>query len=64
MDYPQIMTHELGHYLNLPHIADSPDQVETNVMNWMVFPDSTQLETAQCNAARASAQSDWKAMLR
>ena len=58
-NYPNIIAHELGHYLNLDHVADN-----SNVMDAIIYPTSTSLDQGQCDAARATAQGLWKAMLR
>lgn len=58
-DYPQIVAHELGHYLGLDHVADPAD-----VMDAIIYPDSTQLTPDQCELARSTATSFWSNMLR
>jgi hypothetical protein len=58
-DYPQIWAHEIGHYLSLDHAGDA-----MNVMSAIIYPNSTQLTSSQCDAARASATRDWAPMLR
>jgi hypothetical protein len=58
-DYPQIVAHELGHYLGLDHVDDPAD-----VMDAIIYPDSTQLSQDQCDLARATAQDFWANMLR
>jgi hypothetical protein len=57
--YPNIIAHELGHYLNLDHIADS-----TEVMNAVIYTSSTQLTSSQCSTARSAAINYWASMLR
>lgn len=58
-DYGQIIAHELGHYLNLGHVSDT-----SNVMNPVIYPTSTALNSNQCDAARAAAKSFWGKMFR
>lgn len=58
-DYGNIYAHELGHYLNLPHVSDSSD-----VMNAVIYGSSTKLTTSQCATARNTAISYWTKMLR
>ena len=58
-DYPQIVAHELGHYLGLDHVADN-----SNVMDAIIYPDSVQLTQDQCNLAQQTAQKYWKTMMR
>ena len=54
-----LIAHELGHYLNLVHVAD-----EYDVMNPTVYENSLNLTTDQCSMARATAISFWGAALR
>lgn len=54
-----LIAHELGHYLNLVHVAD-----EYDVMNPVVYANSLNLTDDQCSEARATAISFWGAMLR
>ena len=56
---PEIQAHELGHYLGLDHMNDM-----TNLMNAVIYPAPAMLTAAQCQTARAVAQSDWRLMLR
>ncbi len=63
-DYPQILAHEFGHYMGLSHIADSPNDVADNVMNWRLFSYSTHLTEDQCAKARAAVMEYWWPMLR
>ncbi len=58
-NYPNIIAHELGHYLNLSHVSDTSD-----VMNPVIYQGSTQLTTNQCEMARSAASYYWKTMLR
>jgi hypothetical protein len=57
--FPNIVAHELGHYLNLDHVSDTSD-----VMSPIIYSSSTSLTQAQCTAARAAATHYWSAMLR
>ncbi len=57
--YPNIIAHELGHYLNLGHASDT-----SNVMNPIIYSNSTQLDSSQCASARAAASYWWVDMLR
>lgn len=57
--YPNIIAHELGHYLSLPHYGDSSD-----LMNPIIYDNSTHLYEDQCEAARSAAISYWQRMLR
>ena len=57
--FGNIIAHELGHYLNLDHMADTSD-----VMNAEIYQGSTRLTTSQCSAAKAAATSYWTAMQR
>jgi hypothetical protein len=57
--YPNIIAHELGHYLNLGHVSDS-----ANVMNPIIYSNSTRVDPSQCEAARAAATYWWTNMIR
>lgn len=57
--YGPIFAHELGHYLNLEHVADS-----TDVMNPVIYTTSTKLTAGQCGIARATASGFWSAVTR
>lgn len=59
VNYPNIVAHELGHYLGLDHY-----DVTTNVMDTLIYPNSSQLESWQCDTARGVATGTWSAMLR
>jgi hypothetical protein len=63
-NFPNIIGHELGHYLGLPHIAESPSSVTDNLMNWLIYPQSTQISPDQCQIAQDTARGIWSAMLR
>jgi hypothetical protein len=57
--YPNIIAHELGHYLNLGHVSDT-----SNVMNPIIYSNSTQLNSSQCDSSRAAAKYWWINMIR
>lgn len=57
--YPNIIAHELGHYLNLLHVSDT-----RALMNPVIYTSSTTLYSSQCNTARATAKRFWSRMLR
>ncbi|MCM2279461.1 MAG: matrixin family metalloprotease [Oligoflexia bacterium] len=57
--YPNIIAHELGHYLGLDHVSDTGD-----VMSPVIYASSTALTDGQCGAARDTAVSNWTRMLR
>jgi hypothetical protein len=57
--YPNIIAHELGHYMNLPHVSDISD-----LMNSIIYPGSASLTPDQCETARAVATTYWSKMLR
>jgi hypothetical protein len=58
-DFPNIIAHELGHYMNLPHVSDTSD-----LMNPIIYPTSGSLTADQCETARSAATSYWSKMLR
>lgn len=58
-DYPNILAHELGHYLGLDHEGDT-----TNLLSTIIYPNSTGLSESQCNTMRATADQFWGAMKR
>ena len=58
-NYPNIIAHELGHYLNLDHIDDT-----SNLMNPVIYTGSKSLDSSQCNTARSAANYFWTSMLR
>jgi hypothetical protein len=58
-DYPFLIAHELGHYLNLLHVSDYLD-----LMNPLVYSDSVSLSASQCSGAEAAIQAYWTVMLR
>jgi hypothetical protein len=57
--YPNIIAHELGHYLGLDHYDSRP-----NVMNTLIAANSTPLTEVQCAQARAAIADHWGAMQR
>ncbi len=57
---PEILGHELGHYMNLDHPVEAPKEVRSNLMNWRVYTDSHTLTAKQCNAARESVALSWQ----
>jgi hypothetical protein len=57
--YPQILAHELGHYLSLDHKNDV-----NSLMNPVVARQSVELSRQECKAARWAAQSYWRGMMR
>lgn len=57
--FANIIGHELGHYLNLLHVTDS-----TDLLNPIIYSNSTRLNQDQCNTARAAASFFWSKMYR
>ncbi len=57
--FGNIIAHELGHYLSLAHVGDASD-----LMNPIIYENSTQLASWQCTNARAAVQSYWQRMVR
>jgi len=57
--YSNIIAHELGHYLNLDHYSSIAD-----LMNPIIYSNSTDLTDAQCTEARRAARYYWPKMLR
>lgn len=57
--FSNIIAHELGHYLNLDHVSDEGD-----LMNPVIYDNSTTLTAYQCSAARDAAQNYWRDMIR
>ncbi|MBC7691954.1 MAG: hypothetical protein H7222_09300 [Methylotenera sp.] len=55
---PNIIAHELGHYLSLDHVSDSED-----LMNPLIYSDSTKLTRSQCASARWAAKAFWAKVL-
>lgn len=54
-----IIAHELGHYLSLVHVAD-----EFDLMNPIVYDDSTVITPTECSSSRAAAAFFWPQMYR
>ncbi len=52
---PNLIAHELGHYLGLSHVDDWSD-----LMNPVVAPSSRRLTREQCRRARGVARSEWE----
>lgn len=50
-DNAPLVAHELGHYLNLDHVQNPSD-----MMNPVIYPESTQIESWQCDQMRDAAQ--------
>ncbi len=57
--FSNIIAHEIGHYLDLLHVDDAGD-----LLNPVIYPESTALSAEQCETARSTALSSWKKMLR
>ena len=57
--YPNLIAHELGHYVNLDHSSDA-----SNLMSPIIYTTSTGLTAGQCSAARDALNSFWPRMLR
>ncbi len=53
--FPNIIAHELGHYLNLEHVTDT-----TDVMNPVIYASSTKLYDEQSRTARLAAENFWR----
>ena len=58
-NFPNIVAHALGHYLNLDQVND-----RTDVMNPVIDSGSTRLTRTQCNTARSAANYFWTRMQR
>lgn len=54
-----IYAHEFGHYLGLDHVSN-----QANLMNPVIYTTSTQLTAGQCQAAKDTVDSYWRAMIR
>lgn len=54
-----IVAHELGHYLSLDHKTD-----DSNLMNPIIYPDSTAISLSQCDEMRNAAVSYWTSAIR
>jgi hypothetical protein len=57
--FSNIIGHELGHYMNLLHLSNNLD-----VMNPIIYTNSTQVNSGQCTTARAAASFFWAKMYR
>ena len=57
--FSNIIGHEIGHYLNLDHEND-----ETNVMNPIIYSQSTEFYSSQCNTMQDAAKKYWSKMMR
>ena len=57
--FANIIGHELGHYLNLLHVSDN-----TDLLNPIIYTNSTKLTADQCTTARAAAGFFWSRMYR
>lgn len=58
-NYPNIIAHELGHYLGLDHIDD-----ESSLMNPVIYSYSKELSDEECSIARQAIDSYWRPMIR
>jgi hypothetical protein len=58
-NFPNIIAHELGHYLNLYHANEN-----TEVMNAIIYNNSKVITQEQCATARASVKKWWSSMVR
>jgi hypothetical protein len=56
---PNIIAHELGHYLSLPHVSDA-----TDLMNPVIYTTSALLTANQCDQARDTVARYWSKMMR
>lgn len=56
---PNMVGHELGHYLNLLHVSD-----DTDLMNPIIYTSSMALTSDQCSTVRAAAAFFWPQMYR
>ncbi len=57
--YANLIAHELGHYINLPHVNDT-----SGVMNPIIYTSSKGLNAGQCSSARQAAAYFWLKMYR
>ncbi len=54
-----LIAHELGHYLNLPHLNN-----QTAVMNPIIYARSRSIPEAQCEVARSAVRDYWPKAIR
>ncbi len=57
--FPNIIAHELGHYLNLYHANEN-----TDVMNAIIYNNSKVITQEQCTTARSAVKKWWSNMVR
>lgn len=57
--FPNIIAHELGHYLNLYHANEN-----TEVMNAIIYNNSNVITQDQCSTARSAVKKWWSNMVR
>ncbi len=57
--FANIVAHELGHYLGLDHVDDT-----SNMMNPIIYDDSSQLDASQCATMQETARGMWAQSLR
>jgi hypothetical protein len=58
-NFPNIIAHELGHYLNLYHANE-----RSEVMNAIIYDTSNTITQEQCETARAAVKKWWPNMVR
>lgn len=58
-DFPNLIAHEIGHYLSLDHVDDASD-----VMHPVIHERSTRLTREQCDSARWAVRAFWENMVR
>jgi len=56
--FPNIIAHELGHYMSLEHVGNA-----VNLMNPLIYNNSRQLTQYQCAAVRRAVSEYWQKML-
>lgn len=57
--FGNIIAHELGHYIGLDHVSD-----ESDLMNPVIYDDSSKLTQDQCSTAKSTISSNWQRMVR